>query len=217
MFGFKYLNKNATFTKVLGIGSAYGDEFTPIVSQISNLVILEPSNSLTSKKIGNLSPQYIKPEISGELSFEDNTFDLITCFGTLHHIPNISFVISELHRVLKQGGFLLIREPVVSMGDWNKPRQGLTMNERGFPVEPFMRIIKEMKFKIVSKKYMFTATSFLIRKFGKFFKKPLYSYYWYIYFDRLLSLLTRWNYRYHQTKFWHRIAPQNIFLVLKKQ
>lgn len=67
----------------------------------------------------------------GKISFEDNSFDLITSFSVLHHVPNVSFVISELVRVLSKDGYLLIREPIHSMGDWSVKREGLTKNERG--------------------------------------------------------------------------------------
>lgn len=112
------------FKNVLGFGSAWGNEFEPICNMIGNLTIIEPSDNLVNNKIGNLTPKYIKPSIDGKLPFSNNSFDLITCFGTLHHIPNVSFVISELIRVLKKDGYLLLREPIISMGDWRKPEMG---------------------------------------------------------------------------------------------
>jgi SAM-dependent methyltransferase len=104
------------FDQVLGLGSAWGFEFEPIVDRISNLTIIEPSNELLNNLIGDLVPKYVKPAVNGELPFDDNVFDLITCFGTLHHIPNVTFVLEEMIRVLKPDGCLLIREPIVSMG-----------------------------------------------------------------------------------------------------
>ncbi len=44
------------------------------------------------------------------LSFEDKTFDYILCWGVLMHIPDIEKAISELTRVLKPGGMLVISE-----------------------------------------------------------------------------------------------------------
>jgi ubiquinone/menaquinone biosynthesis C-methylase UbiE len=44
------------------------------------------------------------------LSFEDETFNYILCWGVLMHIPNIEKAISELTRVLKPGGILIISE-----------------------------------------------------------------------------------------------------------
>jgi SAM-dependent methyltransferase len=153
--------KGDKFERVLGMGSAWGYEFEPILSNINSLTIIEPSDNLINNKIGEIKPDYVKPSILGDLPFDDNSFDLITCFGTLHHIPNVSFVISELRRVLKPNGFLLIREPIISMGDWRNLRKGLTKNERGIPAHIFDRIFRENDLEVHSKQYCFTATSFL--------------------------------------------------------
>lgn len=42
------------------------------------------------------------------LPFADNTIDCIYSFGVLHHIPDIEKVVSEIHRVLKPGGRVMI-------------------------------------------------------------------------------------------------------------
>jgi len=44
------------------------------------------------------------------LPFPNNHFQLITCFQVLHHIHQPLKTIQELYRILKPGGFLLIRE-----------------------------------------------------------------------------------------------------------
>jgi 2-polyprenyl-3-methyl-5-hydroxy-6-metoxy-1,4-benzoquinol methylase len=44
------------------------------------------------------------------LSFADRTFDYILCWGVLMHIPDIEKAISELDRVLKKDGILVISE-----------------------------------------------------------------------------------------------------------
>jgi ubiquinone/menaquinone biosynthesis C-methylase UbiE len=40
------------------------------------------------------------------LPFPDNYFDCVYSFGVLHHIPDVSRVLAEIHRVLKPGGML---------------------------------------------------------------------------------------------------------------
>ena len=55
------------------------------------------------------------------------------CLGVLHHVPTVGRVIGELARVLRPGGRMIVREPMVSMGDFRQPRPGLTARERGIP------------------------------------------------------------------------------------
>ena len=44
------------------------------------------------------------------LPFTDGTFDYILCWGVLMHIPDVEKALSELHRVLKTHGILVISE-----------------------------------------------------------------------------------------------------------
>lgn len=43
-----------------------------------------------------------------KLPFEDDRFDLVYSNGVLHHIPDTEHVISEIHRVLKPGGKVIV-------------------------------------------------------------------------------------------------------------
>jgi SAM-dependent methyltransferase len=223
-YGYHMMNKihgydkinDLNFDNALGIGSAWGHEFEPIVDRISNLTIVEPSDNLVSSKIGNLRPNYVKPNVDGHLNFDDNLFDLITCFMTLHHIPNVSFVIKEMIRVLKPNGYLLLSEPIVTMGDWRKQRNGLTKNERGIPVSFFDSEFNQYSIQIISKEYCYTITPFLQKTIGRLLKKPIYSYRPYVLIDKYISNLLKNNVRYHPTKKIYKIAPGSIFYVIKK-
>jgi len=214
--GFRYLKKVSTFDQVLGLGAAWGHEFLPIIHKIKSLTIAEPSENLRSEQLGALKPVYVKPEIDGKLEFEENSFDLVTCFGTLHHIPNVTFVLDELIRVLKPGGYFLLREPIISLGDWTVPRPGLTKNERGIPLTHFDKFFREQEVKIIARNHCLTMSYQFQKIFKGVLKKPLTTYRWYILTDRLLSLLLRWNVRYHARRKLHRIAPSNIFYVIRK-
>ena len=44
------------------------------------------------------------------LSFEDNSFETVSMCAGLHHLPDIRPVLSEMYRVLKPGGFFILRE-----------------------------------------------------------------------------------------------------------
>ncbi len=41
---------------------------------------------------------------------DDSRVDLITCFVTLHHVPQLKPILSELVRILRPGGYLILRE-----------------------------------------------------------------------------------------------------------
>lgn len=44
------------------------------------------------------------------IPYPDNSFDFITSFQVLHHIKDINYTIKELSRVLKKGGYFMIKE-----------------------------------------------------------------------------------------------------------
>ena len=45
-----------------------------------------------------------------KLPYMNNSFDVMTIYMVMHHIPHIQSFIKELYRVLKNGGYLVIRE-----------------------------------------------------------------------------------------------------------
>jgi len=213
LYGFKYIRKGQFFKNALGLGSAYGYEFLEVIDQIENLTIVEPSEQLRSDKLGKIIPNYVKPNILGALNFNNNSFDLIICLGVLHHIPNVSFVLDELHRVLAPDGILILREPIVSMGDWRTSRVGLTKNERGIPLGLFDQFIMTKDLNIISRKYC--DSPFAYKTFQKiFFMK--YNTYFIQLIDKLFSKLFAWNYKYHQISIFDKLSPKSIYLVLKK-
>ena len=215
LHGFNYI-KGKKFENVLGLGAAWGHEFFPIIDQITNLHIIEPSDNLQSDKLGNIIPQYAKPAVNGELPYPDNYFDLVTCSGTIHHTPNVSFILSELHRVMKPGGYLLLREPIISMGDWTLPRKGLTRHERGIPLQIFRKIFNNLNMEVVHEGFCFCMTAFFQRSWQKVSKRAIFTYKSYVLLDKYLSKLFAWNLHYHATNKFQRIAPQSVFYVLKK-
>jgi ubiquinone/menaquinone biosynthesis C-methylase UbiE len=48
--------------------------------------------------------------IDNKLNYSDNKFDLVTCILTLHHILDLDNFITEIYRIVKPGGYLLIIE-----------------------------------------------------------------------------------------------------------
>lgn len=204
---------NRRFSHVLGFGSAYCEELTPIVDQIKKITVLEPSGVFPRDNLCGVPMNYMKPRVNGEMEFEDASFDMIVCSSALHHVANVSKVIAEFARCVKPGGYVIIREPIVSMGDWSKPRKGLTAFERGIPLNIFQQIIDSTGLNIISEnKCMFSIT----KKLSPVIRGPVYNSRLAVFLDDILCWFFAWNTTYHATKHWHKLRPTAISYVLQR-
>lgn len=210
--GFRHI-RHQSINLAVGLGSAYGDEFHPLTNRIERIVIVDSSPSFSPPKIGELTPEYVIPTPNSQLPLTNNSAQLITCFGVLHHIPNVTTTLSDCHRILAEDGMFMVREPIVSLGDWRRPRIGLTKNERGIPIAIFDRIIGECGFEVVSRKLcMFHPFTSAASRLGV---RP-YSSRTATRLDAILSYIFRKNTAYHRTAALQKLGPTNVFYVLRK-
>lgn len=151
-YGYRWaLQGRNSLGKVLGLGSGNGEEFRPVRQWIEALCIIESAEGYL--KNDGLTT-YCKAREDGALDFPESTFDTAVAIAVLHHIPNVSFVLSELFRVLKPGGYCLIKEPIISMGDWRGTRKaGLAPCERGFPKDWLVSKVASVGFTITRTHY----------------------------------------------------------------
>lgn len=211
--GYRHL-PSRQFHHALGLGSAYGDEFNPVISRIQKITIIEPSDAFNAKTdINGVPVQYVKPDVGGTLPFPDAIFDLVTCFDVLHHIPNVSHIVGEIFRCLQPGGFALVREPIVSMGDWSKPRTGLTKHERGIPLALLQNMLNRTGFEVSAHTFCFFT---LTPRIGRLLRIGCYNSPFMTRVDALFSRLMAWNIRYHATSVLQKFRPAEIFYVLRK-
>lgn len=68
---------------------------------------MPPLEAVRGKLAGNIVPAAMDAE---RLAFPDNTFSGATISNSLHHMKDPSAVLSEMLRVLKPGGILIVRE-----------------------------------------------------------------------------------------------------------
>lgn len=213
LHAFRHLPPDRTFKNVLGFGAAYGDEFLPIASRIEAITIVDPSAAFKQEAVCGIPARYVAPESDGRLALADGAFDLITAIGVLHHIPNVSSVVRELTRTLGRDGHLIIREPIVSMGDWRKPRPHLTRHERGIPLEILKSIVRSNGLDIVR----ITLCGFrpVQRAFAVFRDDPCNSRLA-VSIDAAACRLLSWNVHYHARSFFQKLRPTSAFLVARK-
>lgn len=208
--GFRHL-PSGRFPDALGIGSAFGGEFLPVIDRIDRLTILEPSLQLRSAKVGGLPVRYVDPSPTGDMPFADGSFDLVLALEVLHHVPNVTHVVAEIGRVTRPGGWVLLSDPVTSMGDWRQPRPGLTPNERGIPLPLFRKAFAAAGLAISRETPCMFPTTRRLARFGLGFNSPFG-----VALDHVLSLTTVWNDRYHAVRPWHKVHPTARYFVLFK-
>lgn len=93
---------------VLEIGYGMGTDHINLAKMGGRMhgIDLTPRNfEETSTRFNLLSYQSeLKIGDAENLPYDDNTFDFIYSFGVIHHSPNTTKIVKEIHRVLKPGG-----------------------------------------------------------------------------------------------------------------
>lgn len=75
-------------------------------------VVVKRAKRTVKELSGNLSSVFIKrADINDSLPYKAKWFDTVTCIATLEHIFDPYYVISEIKRVLKPGGALILEVP----------------------------------------------------------------------------------------------------------
>lgn len=98
--------------RVLEVGTGVGTDARKIIkygADYTGVNIDQGSAKATAKAfdVFRLKGKVIECSAT-ELCFEDECFDIVYSFGVLHHIPEVGKSVSEIYRILKPGGELII-------------------------------------------------------------------------------------------------------------
>ena len=105
--------------KLLDIGCGTGDFLLKCASNNWNVVGVEPNKNakeLAQQKLAKNNKQSIFSDI---IEIDSNQFDVITMWHVLEHVPNLQEYISELKKLLKPNGVLVIAVPNYKSYDAN--------------------------------------------------------------------------------------------------
>lgn len=107
----RYLNKKDV---VLDLGSNSGQLSLKIASRVKQVIGLDIDRGLIEiakreaqkNKIKNV--RFLSFDANNKLPFKNNFFDKVICSDVLEHLEKRDFALSEIKRVLKGSGFLLL-------------------------------------------------------------------------------------------------------------
>lgn len=124
---FDYLNSKYTFkgdVLEIGAGSCWLSALISRNPKVNHVLALDLSKELIeeigkrtfAKLEGNKNKiDFIIGDFNS-IPFPEKKFDILVCDATLHHAQNISVLLQEINRVLKDDGFFLgVREPIKSI------------------------------------------------------------------------------------------------------
>lgn len=212
-YAFRFLAKRR-FQRCLAIGTADGRDVEPLAPFVDEFIAIEPEQRWWRSSIGGCPASFRKPTVRGEIDLPVASVDLAVCLSVLHHVPNVSFVLEQIGRVMRPSGVLILREPITSMGDWRLNRPRMTRRERGLPLKPLLQSVREAGFEL-SRVSTFDCP--LVPRGGALlgvsspYNKPLM-----IALDKLLSFLFRWNLHYNPKNAWQKISPSSVFVVASR-
>lgn len=115
----------------------------------------------------------IQLDISKErYPFDDKTFDYVICNAVLEHVKNETFVLQEIHRVLKLGGVLYVSIPFM------QPYHADPEDYRRFTEVGLETKLQDAGFHVIKKDEAYgtlvTIEYLLLTEAGRFLKKKSY-------------------------------------------
>jgi len=190
---FKDISKKS---KILDGGCGYGIVSMTLAERgFENLTLVDLDESRISK-IKKYSTEYkkinsIKPEVQSltSLPYKDGSFDVVVSSEVIEHIKDDKKAFSELSRVLKKGGKLIITTPEYSKSNSLDYKQ-YGHEKPGYTLEEFKEMAKENNLILVKDMhYIYSLGKMMVNFLNKFNSKPVIALLFYPLY--LISLLDK--------------------------
>lgn len=105
----RYIDTGSSEKVALDLGCGTGNilkKLTPSFDEVVGVDISDDMLSTAISKHGDKENLELVRGKAASLPFQDEKFDLISAYSLLHHLPDFSEPISEICRLLKEGGVL---------------------------------------------------------------------------------------------------------------
>lgn len=210
-------NSLGTRGSILVIGPGSGVEMTGFAARNPawSMHFIEASPSFRAR-LRETWPEsvVIEPSVLGDVALHNDSEDVVCAFSVLHHVANVTKLVTEAFRVMRKGGYFLVREPCSSMGDWRYPRAA-TPNERGISKELLVRIAMTAGFRIA-----YAPIPVLFEPMNRAIKQTIgYSLipFGILYaIDRVVSRIAALNDHYWRDTWYKKFGPSSYFYVFQK-
>jgi ubiquinone/menaquinone biosynthesis C-methylase UbiE len=98
--------------RVLDLGCGAGDLTAELQTHAASLVGVDVAEAaLRRARVRHPGLSFLLAEIGGRLPLEDNSFDVVWSSEVIEHVPDTARWMSEVRRVLRPGGRLLLTTP----------------------------------------------------------------------------------------------------------
>jgi ubiquinone/menaquinone biosynthesis C-methylase UbiE len=198
--------------KVLDGGCGYGIQSMILAERGINVYSLDLEKKriefIEAKKNEYPKISHIKTKIGSltdKIPYEDESFDVVICSEVIEHIKNDRTAITELSRVLRKGGKLIITVPACSRN--NKIHYKKFGHERpGYTLESLKEILGEELFVEKFKSYEYFFGNLLFSRYNRLNNKILMGLFFYVFFIPYII------------DSWLRIGDpnQNLFVLRKR-
>lgn len=98
---------NLTDKKLLDVGCGDGSDLKKLSTMGAVIYGVEPSSEFVTTAKQNNQNAIIKQAVAEDIPFSDEMFDIVVSKWTLQTCEDVPRALSEIHRVLKPGGYLL--------------------------------------------------------------------------------------------------------------
>ena len=158
---------------VLDFGCGNGENVLPLVTRGANVIGIDISRDLIDLAKRRLLDASLEADLRVESAYNtglaDHSVDVIFCMSLIHHLE-ISRAQREMSRILRQGGYVVMKEPVCFSRAYNRLRNMLPARDE---ISDYEHPLTVEEFKELTQGFIASDTRFFRLPFVPLFGRVL--------------------------------------------